>query len=248
VAGERFDLIVSQPPFLPKRSDEAHVIFMHGGARGDETAHRLSGEMKDYLTETGVGFLLVELVVPPEGVTALIDGVPVDVEVDAAVYAACLHLKKGREWWDETQRTVAHLRQCGIEQLRLAILVIGAGDGEQLVIHKDRFRQMDRSLINALWVTGTAADWLELRARVVDGTTMEGECPLGEKVRIWTLRSGRGSLRANPQVGEGILDLIRWVTRGESLGVCLGVLSPEEREKALGVVGQLVRHGILEMV
>lgn len=77
---------------------------------------------------------------------------------------------------------------------------------------------------------------------------MEGECALGEKVRLWTLRSGRGSLRANPQVGDGILDLIRWVTRGETLGACVGGLSATDREKALGVVDQLVRHGILEMV
>jgi SAM-dependent methyltransferase len=248
VAGERFDLIVSQPPFLPKRPNEEHVIFMHGGARGDETAHRLAGEMKDYLTEGGVGFILAELVTAPEGVTALLYGEPVDVEVDAAIYAAHLHRKKGREWWDETHQTVAHLRQCGVEELRLAILIIGAGNGEQLVIHRDPWRTMNRSQIDALWVAGTAHDWLERRARVVAGTTMEGECALGEKVRLWTLRSGRGSLRANPQVGDGILDLIRWVTRGETLGACVGGLSATDREKALGVVDQLVRHGILEMV
>ncbi len=248
MAGERFDLIVSQPPFLPKRSDEDHVIFMHGGVRGDETAHRLAQEMENYLTAGGVGFILAELVTAAEGVTALIYGEPVDVEVDAAIYAAHLHLKKGREWWDETQQTVTHLRTCGVDELRLAILVIGSGDGEQLVIHRDPWGRMDRSQINALWVPGAAADWLDQRARVVPGTTMDGECPLGEKVRLWTLRSGRGSLRANPQVGDGILDLIRWVTRGETLGACVGGLAASDREKALGVVDQLVRHGILEMV
>jgi hypothetical protein len=72
--------------------------------------------------------------------------------------------------------------------------------------------------------------------------------PLGEKVRLWTLRSGRGSLRAYPQVGDGILDLIRWVTRGETLGASLGGLSAGDREKALGVIDELVRHGVLEMV
>lgn len=248
VAGERFDLIVSQPPFLPQRADEARVTFMHGGARGDETAHRLAPEMKDYLTERGVGFLLAEMVTLPVGVTALIYSEPVDLEVDAAIYAAYLHMKQGREWWEETQQTARHLRQCGVEELRLTILLVGAGDGEQLVIHRDPWSRMNRSQIDALWVEGTAADWLEQRARVVDGTTMDGECPLGEKVRLWTLRSGRGSLRANPQVGEGILDLIRWVTRGETLGACVGGLPASEREKALGVVDQLVRHGILEMV
>jgi hypothetical protein len=38
------------------------------------------------------------------------------------------------------------------------------------------------------------------------------------------------------------------VTRGETLGASLGGLSAGDREKALGVIDELVRHGVLEMV
>jgi len=143
---------------------------------------------------------------------------------------------------------VEHLRRCGVKEVRLTLLLVGAGGGEQLTVAGDRWASMDRAGIDALWVAGSARDWLEQRARIVAGTTMEGACPLGEKVRRWTLRSGRGSLRANPQVGDGILDLIRWVTRGETLGASLGGLSMGDREKALSVIDELVRHGVLEMV
>lgn len=248
VAGERFDLIVSQPPFIPLRDDQEKVVYLHGGRKGDEMAHLVVEQMPSYLTENGIGFILADMVTIPEGVTALKSSEVVDLEVDAAIYCAQAERKRDRRWWDEAHRTVEHLRHCGVKEVRLTLMILGAGGGEQLTVAGDLWAGMDRNKIDALWVPGSASDWLEQRARVVPGTTMEGECPLGEKVRQWTLRSGRGSLRANPRVGDGILDLIRWVTRGETLGNSLGGLSPADQEKALGVVDQLVRHGILEMV
>jgi methylase of polypeptide subunit release factors len=248
VAGERFDLIVSQPPFIPLRDDQEKVVYLHGGRRGDEMAHLVVEQMPAHLTETGIGFVLADMVTVPEGVTALKSSEVVDLEVDAAVYCAQAERKRDRRWWDEAHRTVEHLRRCGVQEVRLTLMLLGVGGGEQLTVAGDLWASMERAKIDALWVPGTAADWLEQRARIVEGTTMEGECRLGEKVRLWTLRSGSGSLRANPQVGEGILDLIRWVTRGETLGACVSTLSPADQQKALGVVDQLVRHGILEMV
>ena len=40
VSGERFDLIVSQPPYYPRHSGAA-LTFLHGGERGDEIARRV---------------------------------------------------------------------------------------------------------------------------------------------------------------------------------------------------------------
>lgn len=248
VAGERFDLIVSQPPFIPLRDDQEKVVYLHGGRKGDEMAHQVVAEMPAFLTGNGIGFVLADMVTVPDGVTALMSSEVVDLEVDAAIYCAQAERKRDRRWWDEAHRTVEHLRRCGVKEVRLTLMLLGVGGGEQLTVAGDLWGGMDRAKIDDLWVQGTAAHWLERRARIVEGTTMEGECLLGEKVRQWTLRSGRGSLRAHPRVGDGILDLIRWVTRGETLGASVGGLSPADQEKALGVVDQLVRHGILEMV
>jgi SAM-dependent methyltransferase len=43
--GERFDLIVSQPPYYPG----AGLTFLHGGARGDELATRIVESIPDHL-------------------------------------------------------------------------------------------------------------------------------------------------------------------------------------------------------
>ena len=248
VEGERFDLIVSQPPFIPLRDDQEKVVYLHGGRRGDEMAHLVVSRMPEYLTANGIGFVLADVVTVPVGVTALVSAEVVDLEVDAAIYCAQAERPRDRRWWEEAHRTVEHLRRCGVKEVRLSLLLVGAGGGEQLTVAGDRWAGLDRAAIDALWVVGSAGDWLDQRARIVAGTTMEGACPLGEKVRLWTLRSGRGSLRTNLQVGDGILDLIRWVTRGETLGACLAALSADDREKALGVIDDLVRHGVLEMV
>jgi hypothetical protein len=192
--------------------------------------------------------VLADMVTIPDGVTALVSGDVVDLEVDAAIYCAQAERQRDRRWWEEAHRTVEHLRRCGVKEVRLTLLVVGAGGGEQLTVAGEQWAGLDRAAIDALWAAGAAGNGLEQRARIVAGTTMEGLCPLGEKVRVWTLRSGRGSLRPNLEVGDGILDLIRWVTRGETLGASLGALSAHDREKALGVIGDLVRHGVLEMV
>ncbi|MFN3324309.1 MAG: methyltransferase [Bryobacteraceae bacterium] len=51
VEGERFDVIVSQPPYYPG----AGQVFLHGGLRGDELAVRVVTGMLDHLTPAGRG-------------------------------------------------------------------------------------------------------------------------------------------------------------------------------------------------
>lgn len=53
IAGERFDLIVSQPPYYPGRE----LTFLHGGPRGDELATRIVETIPDYLLPTGRGIV-----------------------------------------------------------------------------------------------------------------------------------------------------------------------------------------------
>lgn len=53
VHGEQFDLIVSQPPFLPKPVVDRAQVFLHGGARGDELARAIVQQVPDYLLPQG---------------------------------------------------------------------------------------------------------------------------------------------------------------------------------------------------
>jgi methylase of polypeptide subunit release factors len=51
VAGERFDLIVSQPPYYPNAGP--HLTFLHGGVRGDELAQQVVNGVPEHVTAGG---------------------------------------------------------------------------------------------------------------------------------------------------------------------------------------------------
>lgn len=53
VQGEKFDLLVSQPPYYPASHGNGHQTFLHGGVRGDELANRVVEGVARHLTQTG---------------------------------------------------------------------------------------------------------------------------------------------------------------------------------------------------
>jgi SAM-dependent methyltransferase len=60
VADERFDWVVSQPPYVTHPSDEPGVIFLHGGAMGDELAFRFLEGLAPRLRPHGIGLALFD--------------------------------------------------------------------------------------------------------------------------------------------------------------------------------------------
>jgi methylase of polypeptide subunit release factors len=53
VRGERFDVILSQPPYYPDPRGAAAETYLHGGVRGDELAWRIATEAPAHLTPAG---------------------------------------------------------------------------------------------------------------------------------------------------------------------------------------------------
>lgn len=51
--GDRFDLIVFNPPYLPVKEDGLLELSWSGGERGVEVVERFLGEVKDYLKPRG---------------------------------------------------------------------------------------------------------------------------------------------------------------------------------------------------
>lgn len=62
VAGRRFDLVLSQPPYYPLKA--AALTFLHSGIRGDELARTVVAGLPDHLTEDGRALLFTSW---PEG-------------------------------------------------------------------------------------------------------------------------------------------------------------------------------------
>jgi SAM-dependent methyltransferase len=60
VAGETFDLVVSQPPFIARPDDSPSTTFLFGGARGDELTMRLMQNIEAHIAPGGMAVVVVE--------------------------------------------------------------------------------------------------------------------------------------------------------------------------------------------
>ncbi len=263
VEGERFELIVSQPPFLACADGDISVFFLHGGSRGDELTRRILAEMPDYLAENGTGFVLADFGLgaeeriaerlPAAGrVTILQAPRPVDLEVNAALYIANGRFLSGEPLWEETARQVAHYRACGVDHLAPALLVVEAcGDGvRELSLGPEKWGELERSLIDPLVFAARGLDepwqvWLTRRLRIVDGTVIHRESPFAasEGGRI-VMRSGSGSLLPDPVVGESVLSFLHAVHKADTVA---DALEGQSGEAVGSVLARLVLHRILRI-
>jgi SAM-dependent methyltransferase len=60
VGGEAFDIVASQPPFLPRDEETGPTTFLFGGPRGDEISMRLLRGLRRAVAPQGTAFLLAE--------------------------------------------------------------------------------------------------------------------------------------------------------------------------------------------
>ena len=60
VGDERFDWVVSQPPYVTHPADEPGVTFLHGGAMGDELAFRYLSDLCAHVRPNGIGIGLFD--------------------------------------------------------------------------------------------------------------------------------------------------------------------------------------------
>ena len=74
VAAERFDLIVCQPPFVPRAAGKAYHMFLHGGERGDELAREILERIPEYLAPYGSALMYSDW--PLTAGEALVDRIP----------------------------------------------------------------------------------------------------------------------------------------------------------------------------
>jgi SAM-dependent methyltransferase len=69
VAGQRFDLVVAQPPFVVKPPDVPATTYLHGGERGDELTMRLLSELPGVLADGGRALVLFDTLDDPATAT-----------------------------------------------------------------------------------------------------------------------------------------------------------------------------------
>jgi SAM-dependent methyltransferase len=140
IAGETFDWIVGQPPYVTHPPDEPGVTFMHGGPKGDELALRLLGGVSVHLRPRGAAFVLFDSPVRStplhERVRGAIGKAPVDVLVfngpgltpdrQAMGYAALADPTFGPRYAEAALRYREHLELQRIDEVSHSLVVVRA--------------------------------------------------------------------------------------------------------------------------
>ena len=68
VAGEKFDFVVSHPPYVERPDDVEPVLFLHGGEAGDELPFRVLSGVADVLVDGGHAIVEFHAPGPPDTV------------------------------------------------------------------------------------------------------------------------------------------------------------------------------------
>ena len=137
-AGERFDLVVSQPPFISRPESVEPVTFLHGGLRGDAIVLRMLEGLSGVLAEEGEALVLCDVATGGKETmgTFLRERVRagdlhllalhlsgLDAETHALLYTQLGSLDTGPAYVREVLAQRAHLAELGIERFQHTLFV-----------------------------------------------------------------------------------------------------------------------------
>ncbi len=142
VAGETFDLVVSQPPFVPQPEGAAAATFLYGGRRGDELPLRLLRELTPHLSSGGRAVVLIDWPVvagdpiearvrgaAPELSALLLSAPPEDLDQWSAGHAFLEERAVDERYAARATLRRQHFERMEIEALRLTFNVL-VNDGK----------------------------------------------------------------------------------------------------------------------
>lgn len=165
VAGERFDLIVSQPPFCARPPATPPVLFLHGGSRGDELTRRVLARMASHLAPGGHGILLSDFpsddgaplastlrsLVPRSEASLLVLSLAelAGAETHCALLAATREPSDDEAFSRELATLRSHFEDLGMKSLRQAVVVVardggGLGWTREVAVPADAWRTLHR--------------------------------------------------------------------------------------------------------
>jgi SAM-dependent methyltransferase len=140
VAGEAFDLVLSQPPFVMRPPGAPERTFLFGGLSGDELPRRLLGEIPRVMAPGGRALMLLQSPVRDDApiatrMRAAVAGAPVDLltigskapplAAQASVFASFEDPALGAEYAATVQRYLDHFAASGIREFDGAVVVLG---------------------------------------------------------------------------------------------------------------------------
>ncbi len=201
VRGERFDVIVSQPPFVAKRDGAEPSAFAHGGARGDELALRVVAGAAGHLAPKGRAVLLADWPLFVDAAASPKGEAPLEARIREAARpgADALVLQSPAKNLDEYCTSIAvaehprldagfaraawaqrdHFERLGAKGVAQALVVLEPGAGLTLALAVKHGHDapiggelLDRLAARAALVRGADAELLAARLRIPAGTRL----------------------------------------------------------------------------
>lgn len=266
VAGERFDGVLFQPPFVPSRDGSA--IYAAGGARGDEIALRAMAACVGHLAPGGRALFAVELpildnepleariraVVPADAGVIVIEGA--DHSADAIALGLATHVDAhfGATFDREFLAQVAHFEAMKLLALRTTLVIVTApggarGSGTILAARDDEALGALQARDVDAWIAsfdrlaekdGLARSRLQLRPGVQLARLPDGRCLVHAEERSPLRLEG---------VGGPVARVVDWLKGGKPVGEVLRreVKDAGQRAAYLEAIAGLLRAGLLEI-
>jgi SAM-dependent methyltransferase len=269
VAGEAFDVVVSQPPFIARPPDARPQTWLYGGDRGDELPRRLLSGLVPHVRESGRAVIMVEWPeVDDDLEQRVVDALGADseavrvllvraertrVDEHCAAYAFGLRREPSPDFGPTAMLWRDHFERLGVRALQLTLNVVERGQpawrssvevrplgATQLTTaHIDRF-VAGRSLLAA----GDEA-MLACTLRVPEGTSFL-EVGSG-RVRV-TFEDVLEPIEITKAAAGLIANIHEAPTVRDAVDALTATLGPDGREKAVNGVRKAIAFGVLSLL
>jgi SAM-dependent methyltransferase len=234
VAGEKFDLVFSQPPFVPRAEGVAQASALYGGFLGDEVALSMLSAVPRHLTAKGRAVLIVEWpehgqgsleqrlrAAVGEGPDLLVLRAPdTDLGVHATAYAAGFHPTLGPAFAADVRARLEHFERAGIRALAPTLVIVArpeAKDGWTAVLpiqslaHVSVTSERIDKLLAARTLTRKPDALLAAKLRVPEGTELS-QTQMGPGAEVPSTLSARFPPDAAVRPIEMTMDLLFLIT------------------------------------
>lgn len=273
VEGRRFDLVVSQPPFVARAPEIEAAVFLHGGTYGDEFAVSLLGQCPRVLSPGGRALMLLDAPVRPESplhlrVREALGDAPFDLAVFStpgmspdlmAVGYTARSLETLDGYATNVRRYRHHLRSLGVTEFSHAIvLLVPPGGRFTISLPVRSLSALDGAVVDrwcdAIDLASRDPETL-LRATVRPAPGLvfveERSTPDRGVEPTWRVRAERG-IAVSRELSEASWALLEALATQDTVGGALeayaelcGAKPRELRDQVLGFVREHLAKGLL---
>jgi methylase of polypeptide subunit release factors len=267
VAGETFDLVVAQPPFVPCPPALDAVTFAHGGPAGDELAFALLPALPAVLAPDAVALVRFDA---PRRSQPLVDRMRAAVGPDvcdlavvtwpgpsaaheAVLFASLADAALGDEFRDAVRAYADHLAALGVDEFVAALTIVRAREGVvwtagvPLPSAPGSWAAV-ASYVHALDAAGSSDAQLgTTRLAPNPGVVVTAERPLGAEAVAIAFDTRSGSIAARRPSDEATVDFLDAFANGrtpEAVASDLGL----ERMTLLALTREALAAGHLVVV